>query len=213
MNSTGLLDYWRSQVIDQVRPYLWSDDDAFVYMNEAQLMFCRLSEGLPDSNTTEVCAVPIITGEITAETHPSILHFRRAYLVSTGQELDIRNHTDVHKWDNHLGPVTMMIIGMQDNLVRWNHTPQLDDEVGLLVFRLPLTDITDVEQDLEVDPRHHASLALWMKHLCYLKNDVETYDKQQSDRAKLEFEQYCAQVKTEQGRYRHAPRNVSYGGI
>jgi len=213
MNSTELLDYWRGQVMDQVRPYLWSDTDAFVYMNEAQLQFCRMSEGIPDATTTEVCSVPVITGEITAEIHPSILHFRNAYLVSTGMELTIRNHNSVKKWDNHTGQITSMIIGMQDNLVRWDHTPMLDDEVSLLVFRLPLTDITDVDQDFEVDPRHHPSLALWMKHLGYLKNDVETYDKQQSDRAKAEFEQYCMQVKIEQGRYRHAPRAVSYGGI
>jgi hypothetical protein len=159
MNSTELLEYFRLQVMDNVRnPYLWSDSEIITYMNEAQSMFCRLPDGIADATTREVIAVPVVTGEIFSETHPSILHFRNATMVSTGNELDIKNHTDIHKWTNQTGGVTQLIVGLQDNLVRWNYTPAVDDEVNLLVYRLPLEEITDVDQDLEVDIRHHVSL-------------------------------------------------------
>ena len=213
MNSTELLDYSRAQLVDAVRPYLWSDSEIFIFMNEAQSMFCRLTDGIADANTPEVTVVPVVTGEIFAETHPAILTFRNASLSSTGVELDIKNHTDIHKWANQTGQVTQMIIGLQDNLVRWNYTPAVDDEVNLLVYRRPLEDITDADQELEVDGRHHVSLVHWIKHLAFGKQDTETYDGNASEQAGMAFRAYCAQVKVEQERYKHKPRSVAYGGI
>jgi len=213
MNSTELLDYSRAQLVDAVRPYLWSDAEIFIFMNEAQSMFCRLTDGIADANTAEVTVVPITTGEIFAESHPSILTFRNAYLTSTGAELEIKNHTDIHKWTNQTGQVSQMIIGLQDNLVRWNYTPAVDDEVNLLVYRRPLEDITDADQELEVDGRHHVSLVHWVKHLAFGKPDTETYDANASEQAGMAFRAYCAQVKVEQERYKHKPRSVAYGGI
>ena len=213
MNSTSLLSYWRTQVVDSLRPYLWSDEEAFVFMNEAQNQFCRLTEGISDATTPEVVQVPVTIGEIFAPVHPSILNFRTASLLSTGGDVTIKNHTDVRLWDNAAGSISTMIVGMEKNKVRWGKTPLLDDEVNLLVFRLPLTEITDVEQELEIEATHHASLSFWMSHLAYLKPDTETFDKQGSDRAKANFEAYCFQAAAEQRRYKQYPRSIRYGGI
>lgn len=213
MNSTSLNEYFRSQVTDLERPYLWTDDEVFVYMNEAQLEFCRLTEGIPDVSTPEVVNVPVVTGELKAEVHPSILTFRLALLASTGEKVNIVNHTDVVTWTNQGGYIREMIVGLEPNVVRWGCTPLVDDEVNLTVFRLPLTDITEFDQDLEVPSLHHASLVFWMQHLAYLKPDTETFDKKASDRAKANFVQYCDQVSAESRRYRQKPRVVQYGGI
>ena len=48
MNATELSDYFRSQVRDEVAPYLWTDTDVLTYMNEAQKMFVRLTNGIYD---------------------------------------------------------------------------------------------------------------------------------------------------------------------
>lgn len=213
MNSTTLLEYWRTQVTDTLRPYLWSDDEAFVFMNEARNQFCRLTEGIPDASTPEVVEVPITTGEITAKTHESILTFRLAVLDSTGVPLDIKNHTEITKWSNTEGSVTTMIVGLERNLVRWDKTPMVDDSVTLLVFRMPLEDVSATDTDLEIDDLHHPSLTYWMSHLAYLKPDTETFDKAASDRARANFENYCRQVAGEQRRYRQKPRAIAYGGI
>lgn len=213
MNSTELLEYFRAQVVDEIRPYQWSDDEIIVFMNEAQLKFCRLTEGISDVSTPEVVNVPVTTGEILAETHPSILNFRMALLASTGRKVEITNHTDVVSWANYTGEVRQMIIGMEENVVRWGATPAIDDEVNLMVFRLPLTDITDFDQDFEIHPKHHVSFVHWMKHLAYLKDDTEVFDKNASDKAKAQFEGYCDLVAAEQRRYRQKVRVVAYGGI
>lgn len=213
MDSTELLNHFRLQVMDDVTPYLWSVPECLTYMNEAQLMFCRLTDGISDATTPAVCAVPVTTGEIFSDVHPSIKHFRLATLASTGYELQIRNHTDIHKWTNQQGTVSKMIIGMQPGKVRWDYTPRFDDEVNLLVFRLPLEDITDTDQEIEIDPKHHVSLVLWMKYLAYAKQDSQTYDPQTSEKSKAEFEKYCAQVKEEHVFYKHSPVAILYGGL
>ena len=41
MNSTGLYDTFRSDVVDTARPYLWTDDDVWRYAADAHRMFIR----------------------------------------------------------------------------------------------------------------------------------------------------------------------------
>lgn len=213
MNSTSLLEFWRSQVMDSERRYLWSDDEAFAYMNEAQNQFCRLTEGISDATTPEVVRVSVEATEIFADVHPKILTFRQAVLLSTGNKLDIKNHTEITKWDNALGNITAMIVGMERNKIRWDKTPTVADEVNLLVFRLPLDTINAPDQEFEIEDTHHVSLSFWMSYLAYLKQDTETFDKRASDRAKANFEAYCAQAAAEQRRYKQKPRSIAYGGI
>jgi hypothetical protein len=213
VDSTALLNYFRAQVMDDVAPYLWSTPECLTYMNEAQLQFCRLTKGIADATTTAVCVVPVVTGEIFAKVHPTIKHFRLATLASDGRELVIRNHTEIHKWTNQQGTVSKMIVGLQAELVRWDYSPMKDDEVNLLVFRLPLEDITDVDQEIEIDSRHHVALVHWMKHLAYMKQDSQTYDTQTAEKSKAAFEAYCKQVDTEREFQVHAPVAVLYGGI
>jgi hypothetical protein len=213
MDSTELLKYFRAQVADDVTPYLWTTPECITYMNEAQQMFCRLTDGIYDATTPSVCTVPVVMGEIFSDVHRSIKHFRLATLASTGSELQIRNHTDIHKWSNQQGTISRMIIGLQPGKVRWDYTPRADDEVNLLVFRLPLEDITDVDQEIEIDPKHHVCLVDWMKYLAYLKQDSQTYDAQTSERSGAAFRTYCSYVKEEYVFYKHAPVAILYGGI
>jgi hypothetical protein len=213
MDSTALLKYFRAQVADDVTPYLWSVPECITYMNEAQTMFCRLTKGISDATSPTVCVVPVVTGEIFASVHPSIKHFRTATLSSDGKALVIRNHTDVRQWTNQQGTVGKMIVGMEANKVRWDYTPRFDDEVNLLVFRLPLEEITDVDQELEIDPRHHVSLVHWMKYLAYSKQDSQIYDAQTAEKEKALFEKYCVQVDAERDFQTHAPVAILYGGL
>lgn len=213
MNTSELLDYFRSQMVDERKPYLWTDDEVFRFMDEAQKTLCRLTEGIADAVTPEVVTVSITNGDIFAQTHPSILLFRSAVLMSTDYPLDIVNHTDIRKWSNQIGTISQMIIGLQKDMVRWNYMPKDDDEVQLFVYRLPLNDLKGPDQELEAEPVHHVNLVHWMKYLAYAKQDVETWDQKASETAKAMFEAYCRQVKAEQERYKHKPRSIAYGGL
>lgn len=222
MNSTGLLSHWRKQVFDTRLPYLWTDDEAFAWMTEAQQMFCRLTQGLSDTTTPSICVIPVVAGEATAVVSKKILRFRRASLASTGVWLDIVNIDDEPKIDLTQGRVTRMVIGMEPGLVRWVHVPKENDTVNLMVFRLPLrplnAEVTTGENAvdntvLEIDDVHHLALIDWMNFRAYSKHDTETEQSPEALKAKAAFEAYCFKVKLEQERSEYKPRVVAYGGI
>ena len=59
MDSTALYNLFRSEVRDEVEPFLWSDTEVYSYIDSAQKMFCRLGGGISDATSaiTQVAAV------------------------------------------------------------------------------------------------------------------------------------------------------------
>lgn len=225
MNTTELLTAFRAEVVDEEEPYLWSDEDIFRYMNEAQLMLCRKAQGISDS-TSDVAKVSITSGEESSTLDERVLKVRGAQLVSNGRPLRLLNYEDlqfeqvsdygmqqISALPSRPGPVKAMIVGMEDHLVQWVDIPQEDDEVRLVIYRLPIETLNDFDQELEVDARHHNSLLWWMKALAFQKQDAETFDRNKSNENELRFLAYCNDVYGEQRRAKHKPRQVAYGGL
>lgn len=226
MNSTGLYDAFRSDVVDEVGPFLWTEDDVYRYMGDAYGMFVRLTGGVPDF-TSDATAVQIVSGEPVADIHHSIMRIMSATRRSDSKPIDIINPTDVGKMrasdygqtksivmDTRSGPVRYMVIGMERDKVRWVQVPEYDDVADLQIYRMPLLPVTGADQELvDVAEEHRIHLLDWMKHLAYKKQDADTFDAQASAKGKADFEAYCAFVKAEWERYKHKTRVVSYGGI
>lgn len=213
MISDTLLDHFRSQMFDTVEEYLFSDEEIFRWMDDAQRMFCRLTQGISDVTNPLVVQIPVVTGQAYAQMHEKILRVRRASLASTGHWLDIKNIDDFGRLDDSQGPIYSMIIGLEPQVVRWYHVPAQDDMVNLMVFRLPLTSITWFNEELEIPEEHHLHLVPWMQALAYRKHDSETYNDAAAKQYDAVFREYCARVKLEQERLEYKPRTVAYGGI
>lgn len=213
MNSTDLYDTFRSDVADEVGPYLWSDTEVFRYMNDAYRMFVRKIGGVADF-TSAATQVDIVAGESTGVLDPSILRVMSAYRVSDGTPLRIYNGTDFAPPTRLPGPVRAMVIGEQRHVCRWTSAPVADDIVQLSVYRLPRNFITgDAQEFTDVDEDHHPHLLDWMKHLAYRKQDAETFDRAKSEESGAVFLDYCEFVKAEHERYKYKPRTIVYGGI
>lgn len=226
MNSTELYDLYRSDVVDFARPYLWSDDEVWRYMNEAYFMFVRLTGGIPDV-MSDAANVPITAGEKYSPTDPSILRIMSARRASDGVEIKVINSTDLPMlrdndygrtrpiWmDESPGPVRYMLLGAQQHQVQWLQVPLVDDSANLVIHRLPLTKITGDGQDfVDVNEEHHFPLLYWMKALAYRKQDAETFDRAKSSENDALFRQYCFEAKAELERKKHKTRVVAYGGL
>ena len=226
MNSTSLVDAWRETMVDTAKPYLWSDEEALRYANDAYLMFVRLTGGIADF-LSDACAADIVAGEAVSTLHPSILRVMSATRRSDNQPIEIINSTDLGKMrssdygqikqlvlDALQGPVRYMVHGMKRGEVRWVQVPLVDDVCDMHVYRLPLTQITDFEQELdEIEEHHHIHLVDWMKHLAYKKQDADGFNAKASEQGRVDFEAYCSMVKSEWARYMHKNRIVSYGGL
>lgn len=231
-NSGELYSAFRSDVADEVEPFLWSDTDVYTYMNDAYVSFVRFTGGISDS-TSAITQIPVVTGEATAVVSPLILKFRQAFLTSTGEEVAVINDQDAGMTttvdyghmrallrDTRQGPVKYMMVGLErtqaGGLVRWVQVPAIDDNVELVVYRLPLDTIAEGDESFifpDIGQEHIDFLLMRMKARAYEKQDTETVDAGKAMRYQVEFKAYTDRVKVEWERYKHKPREIVYGGI
>ena len=229
MTAAELLALFRSTTFDTATPYLWSDVEAYTFMDLAQKQFCREVQGIADSTTTAVCAVPVVQGDKFLSISPYILKLRHAQRRSDAKPLSILNFEDMNKpslqtdyglqrelrLDDTQGPLNAFIVGMEPHKIRLVPLAQEADTIDLVVYRLPTTvpATTPTPVPFEIDSQHHYYLLYWMMHLAYAKQDAETFDKAKSEQMRAEFLAYCAQAKAEKDRTEHKYRTVGYGGI
>lgn len=215
MTPLELLSKFREDVGDEATPYLWGDERVLDYIADAEDMFCRLTDGISDA-TSAATLISVVANTEWYDTHASIMQLRSAYRVDTGAPLTVLNHEDMAtmgiRFDGRAGAVRALIWGLEDNKVRAWPVPNETVDVRLTVFRRPLV-VTGEDDQLVTPSQHQQHLLKWIKHLAYLKQDVETFDRSKSEEEGSAFRAYCAQVKAEQGRKRHKPRAVAYGGI
>lgn len=224
MNSTELKDKFRLEVFDTVVPYLWSDEEIFEYMDDAQKMFCRYGEGIPDS-TSVVTQISYAAGDIWAPLDERILKIRKASLASNYRNVELANFEDIGhntqddyknpiflELDDSTGDVSRIVLGMEQDQIRLVKIPTVADTINLIVFRLPMDDITADGQDLEIHRQHHVHLLHWMKHRAYSKHDSETFNKGKAEEFGAAAMQYFEKARVEQETRKHKHRAVSYGG-
>jgi len=226
MDSTGLYDTFRSDVVDTARPYLWTDDEVWRYATAAHNMFLRLTGGVVDF-MSEACEATVTAGEPLVELHPSILRIMSATMRSDTRPIEIINPTDVSKMrttdygqvkqlimDNTAGVVRYFVLGLQKGYARLVQVPTADDTIDLNIYRLPLKPVDGPDQEIsDIEEDHHIYLLAWMKHLAYKKQDADTFNPKASEQGKQDFQAYCALIKAERARYMYKPGTVAYGGL
>jgi hypothetical protein len=217
MLAGDLLDLFRDEMNDTVEPYLWGDTAVLTYIDDAQKMFCRLTDGISDVSTPAITQLAITTGAQWYATDPRILKIREASRADTGRDVMLVNRENMAqrqmRFDGHTGPIQALVIGMEAHKVRTWPVPSEAVTIELMVFRLPMETITDVDQAFEIDEQHHLHLLDWAKARAYGKQDSEAFDKTKYVEFEGRFLAYCEQVKQEIRRSRHTPRTVAYGGI
>lgn len=217
MNSTALLALFRSDMSDVQTPYLWSDSDVYGYADDAQLMFCRKTDGISDATTSAVVNLSVAPATDWVTLHSAITRIRWAVRSDTGRAVEVINQDDMpaRRWyfDGTAGAIKALVIGAEAHKARVYPTSNETVTVKLAVFRLPLTSITAAGQSFEIDAEHHRHLLLWMKHLAYMKQDAETFDRVKAEEFRDKALDYFAQVKAEERRKNFKVRTVVYGGI
>lgn len=229
MNALELYDQFRSDVVDVLKPFIWSDDDVFRYMDDAYKMFVRLTGGIADF-TSDFTRVDIVAGDPIGIYDKRILRIMKATRLSDNGKITVINQTDLSfirgddygllrpaYLDNAPGRVTQMIIGMERGKCQWVQVPEVDDTAVLHIYRLPKDRIApdiDAEFDFpEIGEEHVLHLGLWMRHKAYAKADTDRFNGPLSEKYKENFTDYCTFAKAELERAKHKTREVVYGGI
>lgn len=213
-------DLFRAECFDQEEPFLWSDLEVSAFRDAAQEMFVRLTGGIQDATTT-LAQLAVVATQSWINYSPLILRIISATLRSTGLPIAILNPPDLvdyrgSQWSpksiNLPGNVCAIVLGLDDTKVRVVQVPQVSDTIDMVIERLPAQTPT-VSGAFEIQAQHHYYLLGWMKHLAYLKQDAETFDKKKALEEGANFEAYCKQAFLEKERRKQKHRLIQYGGI
>jgi hypothetical protein len=227
MESHELLATFREDAVDCETPPMWSTKEVYRYINDAYFMFVRLTGGIADA-TSSVTTLTATAAQATTPIHKSILRIRTATNVTDqNRPLHVINVQDIENLTTEdygviynvgsttePGPVRYMIIGEEEEYVRWAQIPTVNATIKLVVERLPLEAIVRERQRFTgVRDEHHYHLLKWVRHLAYRKQDSDTFDLVKSDQERDDFYDYCELAKKEKGIRKHKVRVVSYGGL
>ena len=216
MDTADVLDLFRNEVVDTVQPYLWSETEALGYLDETQKTLVRALGGIPDS-TSSLTTVALTVNMESFPYDERILRIKAAYRTSDGRPVQIVNYENMDalgwRFDGRTGPIRGIVIGADDDNIMTYPVLSVADTLRLVIDRLPLYDVEEIDDDLEVKPVHHRHLVIGMKALAYGKQDAETFDKTKKDQFTAEFAAYCEQARAEKERRKARVRVVQYGGL
>lgn len=219
--------------------FLWSDDEVFDYMDEAQREFVRRTHILRKTHpfTPEITEVtytapvgdPVnLDGFITP--NPQIIRPLRARMqtlsnrdplqIVTAEDLDggllVRDYGTFFTgdWQSKVGPARFLVTNMQEDMWRLAPIPTVSDTLELTVEHMPLLTLSCGSPSFEVKEREdQLTILTFMKHLAYGKQDADTYDKELSDRFEAAFEKKADNRRREVRRSRFRHVGMRYGGI
>ena len=196
--------------MDEQLPYLWSDTLILRYLDEAQIEFCRRTEGIEDS-TSSICTLSVPAGADSVAISPKILKVRSATIADTGRALEISSiEAERGSFRLFAGDPRTIVLKLNALKAQLLPAPSRDIVVGLDVMRLPLNRVESPLDETEVDDMHSVALMHYALYRAYSRPDPETMDRTRADFFLQAFERECARASREQGRARKGGGTTSF---
>jgi hypothetical protein len=192
MNAGDIITLFRREVDDTVEPYLWSDEEAMDFLNDAQNEACRRTRALVDSSTAAVCQLTVPTTGIA--TLDERVLFVRNVRFSGRAPLRRMNMQDMVNalptWEDAAASTypDFFIADWQTGKLRFFPKPSAELTALLTVVRDPLAEMNSGDDEPELPARWHRSLRFWMAHRAYSKPDEETYNPKKAAEYEVAFE-------------------------
>lgn len=184
MNLSQLIDRFRREVADTVKPYIWSDDEAVGYANDAVSEACRRAMLVVDSSSS-MTEIRIAAGDAVIELDESIIYVRRAKLDSSSAALTpIVSRTMDERfpgWEaaGRSAP-RVFVPDWESGKIRLYPPANAEDTLRMTVVRVPTEkeelSLSAAEGAPIIPRRYHASLLDWMKHRAYIKPDTDAFN-------------------------------------
>lgn len=182
MTLADLIAAFRLRADDVATPYLWSDDEVTLYLNEAVNEAAERARLIRDASTPAVTQISITTGDVDYALHASILAIDRAQLASQPRSLIRQTVEEMEQrfpdWRGMVGTPHFFV----EDSGRIRIAPQSPqaDTLNLTVYRLPLAPMLTETDSPEIHAKFHYRLIDWALRCAYLKQDAETLDKQKA---------------------------------
>jgi hypothetical protein len=193
MTLQDLITLFRNEADDVAEPYLWSDEEAAEFANDAQNEACRRARLLVDSTSavTQLLVDPLAGGVIPLD--PSIIFVRRAQVHGRRplRRMTMRDLDDMNPyWQNTQPGMPMAFIPDYQTGAIVLYPPPVEEGLLMLsVVRTPLDEMKDLLDTPEIAPRFHRSLRYWMLYRAYSKQDSQANDPKKAADSLALFEQ------------------------
>lgn len=205
MTLSELTEAFRIRADDRAQPYLWSDDEVALYINESEREACVRARLIRDEIEIDLSA-----GESVYALPAPVLEVRRAALsdgtvlrASSIEALD----TAWPDWAAATG-APQFVVDTGNGDITVVPVPTAADTLKLVVFRLPAADMASDSDTPEIHTRYHMHLLDWALRLAYLKHDADAFDQGAADRHGAMFERSFGYNHTANVQRKHRDKRV-----
>lgn len=193
MNREDLRDLWRRDVDDVAVPYLWSDADFNLWINEAVDEACVRARLIQDS-TSAICTIALADATAHYTLDASIFVVKSARIAAPARKLQIltRGQLDAHDadWEARTGDTPEAVLfDMNTGKITVYPIPTGVLSLKLTVWR-STTEAEQMGDDVDepaIARQFHTDLLHWVSKRAYERKDSETYDPERSKDHEAQF--------------------------
>lgn len=220
-----LVHKFRHDQDDVVEPYLWSDEEVWGYLDEAEREFCYRVNAIPYewaptySATDTTIAIPeyitrIRNGHNDGLVYLALFNDEEIEDFVSWLDTDYGEERWSASWTQDTAQYPTALITDRDfQTARLYPIPTADGTLHVRTFRLPLTRMTDGDQEPEITNEDWQRIYMYKaRSLAYEKHDAETYDYDLAEKLEAKFLQKCDEFEQRTRRARRRTRAVAYGG-
>ena len=224
-----LLDIFRSDMDDthdaDEDASLWSEDEVYSYMNEAQREFFRRTDYFPAVDTGIVVTADDPLVAIPLEAYTQI---RKVRLETDGRGVRLRNYVEVNgsdleddygvtfisgHWEDLTGTPSIIITDLVKDKGRLVPIPTANDTLEITGFKFPTNIITCNSTAFEITEEHYIrKLVYWMRKLAYEKHDSQTFNAALSKDFEDKFDSFILDAMSTIKKATRRVGNTRYGG-
>jgi len=213
MTLSELISAFRSLADDTVEPYLWSDADVTLYLNEAEKEAATRASLLTDDSSATYSQIEFTSGQATYDLNSLVLDVNRVTL--DGEVLEKKSKAlldaDDPEWETTEGTPLYYVLDIQT--IKFSPVPDAVLTAYLDVTRLP---VPMESSGPEIHPKYHFKLLDWALHLAYSRRDADTFDPTKAMNYESQFAKSFGDsqsANTQRQRLQQAPDRSSSGWI
>lgn len=189
MRVKDILDTARYDYLDDSESarFEWDDSSMLRKINEAQRQACNRANLLFDDSSTEHAKITLVNGRVSYALSSKLTVIEKVIFDGnvlekrTPEQLDAEQPT----WRTDTGMTDKAVYYMiRGRKIRFSRIPDATDAgkvISLEVYRLPDADIVSTYEEPEIPEENHLDLIYYVLHLCYKKQDADTFNQERSD--------------------------------
>lgn len=200
MQLKELIRRFRVQANDKVEPYFNEDEDVIAWLNDAVKEACIRGRLLCESQNSDVCKIKVNAGRSNYDLHNSLYELTRIWFEpadgKTGSFISITSTENLDRtyyrdWKS-MSEFPRFLI-QDDTTIRLVPCPNIDGELQLEGYRVPLVDLDCLDDEPEINNLHHVHLIQWALAQAFSVPDAEFFDANRAAMAEQAFTDYFGQ--------------------